>query len=215
MKLYLVDHEEIGIDESGRGPLIGRVYASAVVIGKEIEKEIEKEKEKNIEKNIYINDSKKMSSLQRERAEKWIKENVEAYSVCFSEASEIDQINILEATKMAMQRCIDEIQSLLHPSIKRLVIDGCRWEKKFDQEKYEVHSIVKGDATYLSIAMASILAKQEHDRYIVQLCKDHPFLNERYDLLNNMGYGTKRHIEGIKKYGLSEFHRRSFKLKNL
>jgi ribonuclease HII len=204
MKLYLVDHEEIGIDESGRGPLIGRVYAAAVVIGKE--------KEKEIEKNVYINDSKKMSSLQRERAEKWIKENVEAYSVCFSEASEIDQINILEATKMAMQRCIDEIHN---PSIKRLVIDGCRWEKKFDQEKYEVYSIVKGDATYFSIAMASILAKQEHDRYIVQLCKDHPFLNERYDLLKNMGYGTKRHIEGIKKYGLSEFHRRSFKLKKL
>lgn len=207
MLLHFQDEQEMGIDEAGRGPLIGRVYAASVFIGNH-------QVDINNIQNIYINDSKKMSPLQRERAEKWIKENVEAYSVCFSEASEIDEINILEATKMAMQRCVDEIQNI-HPHVKRLVIDGCRWEKKFDSEKYEVHSVVKGDATYLSIAMASILAKQEHDRYIVQLCRDHPFLNERYDLLNNMGYGTKRHIEGIKKYGLSEFHRRSFKLKNL
>ena len=77
-----------------------------------------------------------------------------------------------------------------------------------------IKSIVKGDSHYYSIAAASILAKEFHDDYIKELCNLYPELNERYDLLNNMGYGTRKHIEGIKKYGLSEFHRKSFKLKN-
>lgn len=222
---YFQDQYEIGIDEAGRGPLIGRVYAAAVILG-----EMDDKKREEI-KHLKINDSKKMTPRHRERAEKWIVENVRGYAVSFSEASEIDKINILEATKKAMQRAVDEISSLssLRDSdINRLIIDGCRWEDKIwekkskeskgdkdGKERYEVHSVVKGDATYLSIAMASILAKQYHDRYITELCREHPYLHERYDLLNNMGYGTKRHIEGIKKYGLSDFHRRSFKLKNL
>lgn len=192
----------IGIDESGRGPLIGRVYAAAVVLC-----------DNNLqEKDLpLITDSKKMSPLQRKKAEEWIKENVSAYAIAYAEPSEIDEINILEATRMAMQRALDVIYEKKNNDRPCVLIDGCRWEKKFDQEKYEVHSIVKGDATYLSIAMASILAKEEHDRYITEICQQHPALHQKYDLLNNMGYGTKKHLEGIKKYGISEFHRKTFK----
>lgn len=206
LKTYFIDEnenvkekvKEMGIDEAGRGPLIGRVYAAAVVIG-------------DLEKDMpLITDSKKMTRLQRQKAEKWIKENVEAYAVSFAEPGEIDEINILEATRLAMQRCIDRINDE-KDNIRCLVIDGWRWEKKFDNTKYDVHSVVKGDSTYLSIAMASILAKEEHDRYIIELCNTYPMLNDRYDLLNNMGYGTKKHLDGIKMYGISEFHRKSFK----
>jgi ribonuclease HII len=93
-----------------------------------------------------------------------------------------------------------------------LIIDGVGWEKKFPS--YNTKSIVKGDANYYSIAAASIIAKEYHDDHIKKLCHKHPELIEKYDLLNNMGYGTAKHIEGIKKYGLSEFHRKTFKLKN-
>lgn len=204
MKTYFLDSNEMGLDESGRGPLLGRVYAAAVVIG-EMDK-IE------IEKMPLITDSKKMSTHQREKAEKWIVDHVKAYAVTYAEPSEIDEINILEATFKCMQRAVEEIEEKDNiENIRRLVIDGCRWEKKFDREKYDVHSVVKGDAIYLSIAMASILAKEAHDRYIIELCKQHPDLDEKYDLLHNMGYGTKKHLEGLARYGPSEFHRTSFK----
>lgn len=202
MQTYFIDHNEMGLDESGRGPLLGRVYAAAVVIGDEKD-----EKNENIP---FITDSKKMSAHQREKAEKWIIEHVKAYAVAYAEPSEIDEINILEATRNCMQQAADEIYEK-HPHIRRLVIDGWRWEKKFDREKYDIHSVVKGDATYLSIAMASILAKEAHDRYITDLCDQYPELHEKYDLRNNMGYGTKKHLEGLKRYGPSDFHRKSFK----
>ena len=93
-----------------------------------------------------------------------------------------------------------------------LIIDGVGWEKKF--QSYNIKSIIKGDANYYSIAAASIIAKEYHDDHIKTLCINYPELVYKYDLLNNMGYGTPKHIEGIKKYGLSEFHRKSFKLKS-
>ena len=203
---------EIGIDESGRGPLIGRVYAAAVVLFNN-----DDEKKEDIP---FITDSKKMSSIQRAKAEKWIKENVKAYATAYAEPVEIDEINILEATRLAMQRAIDIIENLIgftraagseSNNKKRLIIDGWRWEKKFDSKKYEIQSVVKGDATYLPIAMASILAKEEHDRHIHHMCETYPELDKRYDLCHNMGYGTKKHLEGIQQYGVSEFHRKSFK----
>jgi ribonuclease HII len=186
---------EVGLDEAGRGPLIGRVYAGVVYWGDTIE-------------NKDVNDSKKLSQKKRSTVLKWIQENVEEWAVGFAEPDEIDEINILEATKLAMNRAIEQLDC--KPT--SLIIDGTGWEKKFPL--YNVNSIVKGDSKYYSIAAASILAKEFHDDYIKELCILHPELNERYDLLNNMGYGTKKHIEGIKKYGLSKFHRKTFKLKN-
>jgi ribonuclease HII len=185
---------EAGLDEAGRGPLIGRVYAAAVNWG-----------DTPINENVM--DSKKLSAKKRGIVLEWIKENVDEWAVGFAEPQEIDSINILEATKLAMDRALNQFQ--FKPD--NLIIDGIGWEKKFP--KYKVTSIIKGDANYYSIAAASIIAKEYHDDYIKTLCNKHPELNERYDLLNNMGYGTKKHIEGIQKYGLSDFHRKTFKIK--
>lgn len=185
---------EVGLDEAGRGPLIGRVYAAVVNFN-------------NTEVNVDVKDSKKLSAKKRGIVLKWIQENVDEWAVGWAEPKEIDEINILEATKLAMTRAINNLE--YKPT--HLVIDGVGWEKKFLD--YTVQSVVKGDSLYYSIAAASIIAKEYHDAYIKELCENNPELNERYDLLNNMGYGTKKHIEGIKKFGLSDFHRKTFKLK--
>jgi ribonuclease HII len=185
---------EVGLDEAGRGPLIGRVYAAVVNWG-------------DTPENINVNDSKKLSAKKRADVLKWIQVNVDEWAVGYAEPEEIDEINILEATKLAMTRALDELT--FKPNY--VIIDGVGWEKKFPQ--YNLTSIVKGDSKFYSIAAASILAKEYHDDYIKKICFENKELNERYDLLNNMGYGTKKHIEGIQKYGLSKFHRKSFKLK--
>lgn len=191
------DDYEIGIDEAGRGPLIGRVYTGAVIWGP------------NTSDCELITDSKKLSSKKRKLALEWIKNNVLAWGVGWAEPQEIDNINILEATKLAMDRAIIDLKNKYNTNTNILIIDGCYWEKKFLD--YKVKSIVKGDATYLSIAAASIIAKEYHDEYIINLCKEQPELNEKYNLEKNMGYGTKKHLEGLQKYGNSEFHRKSFK----
>ena len=185
---------EVGLDEAGRGPLIGRVYAAVVNWG-------------DTPENINVNDSKKLSAKKRADVLKWIQTNVDEWAVGYAEPEEIDEINILEATKLAMSRALDELT--FKPNY--VIIDGVGWEKKFP--KYNLTSIVKGDSKFYSIAAASILAKEYHDDYIKKICFENKELNEKYDLLNNMGYGTKKHIEGIQKYGLSKFHRKSFKLK--
>lgn len=186
---------EAGLDEAGRGPLIGRVYAAVVNWG-------------NTPINDNVMDSKKLSRKKRKEVLKWIQQNVDEWAVGSAESDEIDSINILEATKLAMSRALEQLE--FKPDY--LIIDGVGWEKKF--QSYNIKSIIKGDANYYSIAAASIIAKEYHDDHIKTLCINHPELVEKYDLLNNMGYGTRKHIEGIKKYGLSEFHRKSFKLKN-
>ena len=186
---------EVGLDEAGRGPLIGRVYAAVVNWG-----------DTPINENVM--DSKKLSRKKRKEVLEWIQQNVDEWAVGSAESDEIDSINILEATKLAMSRALEQLE--FKPDY--LIIDGVGWEKKF--QSYNIKSIIKGDANYYSIAAASIIAKEYHDDHIKTLCINHPELVEKYDLLNNMGYGTRKHIEGIKKYGLSEFHRKSFKLKN-
>jgi ribonuclease HII len=200
MKKFYFDNNdkkiiEVGLDEAGRGPLIGRVYAAVVNWG-------------NTEINENVMDSKKLSSKKRAEVLKWIQNNVDEWAVGWSEPNEIDEINILEATKMAMSRALD----ILDIKPTHLIIDGIGWEKKFPN--YKVQSVVKGDAKFYSIAAASIIAKEYHDEYIKHLCQEKPELNEKYDLLNNMGYGTKKHLEGIKKHGLSDYHRKTFKIKN-
>ena len=204
-KKYNYDYE-IGVDEAGRGPLIGRVYAGAVIWGPDTKNEADE---------IKVIDSKKLSAKKRGIALKWIKENVYAWGVGYAEPSEIDSINILEATRVAMERAINDLKSKvtdkmrLADTLNHLIIDGCYWEKKFPD--YKVKSIVQGDAKFLPIAAASIIAKEYHDMHIIELCKTNPELNERYSLESNMGYGTKKHMEGLAKYGPSVYHRKSFK----
>jgi ribonuclease HII len=125
-----------------------------------------------------------------------------------------DKINILNATKLAMDRAIINLKESVcnesyFNSLNDLIIDGIGWENKF--KDYNVKSVVKGDAKYLSIAAASIIAKEYHDEYIKQLCIDNPELDEKYSLTSNMGYGTKKHIDGLNKYGNSQYHRKTFK----
>ena len=189
---------EVGIDEAGRGPLLGPVYAAAVIW--DIDDDIE-----------FIKDSKKLSKKKRKEAYDWILKNVKYWGIGFATEEEIDKINILNATKLAMDRSINDTKQKLKNNLKinSLIIDGTNWEKfNFD---YKTESIVKGDSKYYSIAAASILAKESHDRYIKDLIKENPDLIEKYDLENNMGYGTKKHLQGLVNYGPSKFHRISFK----
>jgi len=186
---------ECGIDEAGRGPLIGYVYASAVILDKNI----------IIPDNLII-DSKKLSKKKRKIAFNWIKENIKNYGVGYATNEEIDAINILEATKLAMQRAIDNLP--IKPT--HIIIDGMGWEKKF--MNLNITSVIKGDSKYHSIAASSILAKEYHDEHIINLCKENKELNI-YDLENNMGYGTKKHITAIKSNGYTSFHRQSFIIK--
>ncbi len=200
MELYKTNTMEIGIDEAGRGPLIGRVYAGAVIW--------------NGEECIYINDSKKLTEKKREKALEWIMENIEYWGVGYADEKEIDNINILNATKLAMDRAIEDLKTRYTGKIPNIIIDGTGWEKKFTN--YKVESIVKGDSKYYSIAAASIIAKQHHDMHIRELIELDPTLDTKYGLSSNMGYPTKAHMDGVKKYGASEYHRKTFKgVKNI
>jgi len=191
----------IGVDEAGRGPLIGRVYAGAVIIDIDIEDNIN-----SIIINSIITDSKKMSKKKRGIAYEYIVNNLK-YGVGYADEMEIDDINILQATRKAMERAIEDIVKKYNVKEYKLQIDGCYWEKYFDN----CVSIVKGDLKVKEISAASIVAKESHDKYIMELCNENPELNKQYDLLKNMGYGTANHLHGIKTYGTSKFHRKSFK----
>jgi ribonuclease HII len=197
MKKYFYNNDdfiECGIDEAGRGPLLGNVYAAAVVLDQNL----------IIPENLII-DSKKLSKKKRKIAFDWIKENIKNYGIGFATNEEIDNINILEATKLAMDRAINNLP--IKPT--HFIIDGAGWEKKFND--LNVLSVVKGDNLYYSIAAASILAKEYHDEHIRNICIENEVLN-KYDLLNNMGYGTKKHIDAIKLHGYTNYHRKSFTL---
>jgi ribonuclease HII len=203
MENYKETKDEIGIDEAGRGPFFGPVYAAAVVWGKAPDNEL-------------IKDSKKLSKKKRKEAVEWIKENIKLYGIGFCTSDEIDKLNIIDATKLAMERAINQLLEKDNKySGNLLVIDGIGWEnKKFNINinKYEINQVIKGDAKYRNIAAASILAKEAHDEHIIKLCLENDDLNLKYDLVNNKGYGTKKHIEGIKNHGLSKFHRHSFNI---
>ena len=198
--IFKYNKNEIGIDEAGRGPFFGPVCAGAVIWGDSPDCGI-------------IKDSKKLSKKKRKEAYLWIINNIKNYGVGSCSSEEIDKYGILEATKIAMDRAIGNIpdKSLIEETT--LLIDGIGWEKKeFKGGLFKIESVVKGDGKYKNIAAASILAKEEHDKMVDEICDNNKELSERYDLYNNKGYGTKKHIEGIKKYGLTSFHRQSFNI---
>ena len=182
---------EVGIDEAGRGPLIGRVYAAAVIWPNNID-------------NPDINDSKKISAKKRKVLKEWIEQNVIDYGIGYAEPEEIDQINILQATYLAMHRALDNLKS----EFNSIIVDGNRF-KQYKDIQYQ--TVIKGDATYYSISAASILAKEYHDEYIKNICQENPDLDTKYKLLSNMGYGTKDHLKGIQQHGITVYHRKSFK----
>jgi ribonuclease HII len=201
-KFYQENDIELGIDEAGRGCLLGPLCVGAVIMG-----------DTGSEDPPYqIKDSKKCSPKIRKILREYIENNAIAYNVQFIWEKEIDEVNVLQATMNGMHKCIDEITKEI--TIDRILVDGTYFNPYLDSdfEPIEHICIPQGDNIYTNIAAASILAKEYHDEYIVNLVKENPQLEE-YDLLNNKGYGTQKHIDCIKKIGISEWHRKSF-LKN-
>ena len=188
---------QVGIDESGRGTLLGPVFAAAVIL------------DPNIAVHPEINDSKKLSRKKRAKLRSWIEENAMAWSISYRDAAIIDKINILNATQEAMEESLFNVYSKLHLTPPSLcLVDGDRYYGKCPQN-VEIMTIEHGDAKYANIAAASILAKEYHDEFIRKLIVDHPELLD-YDLESNQGYCTPRHIMAIQKHGYTEFHRSTF-----
>ncbi len=173
-----------GIDEVGRGPLVGPVVTAAVILPKDFYDE-------------RINDSKKLTEKKRELLYDVIMENAISVGIGISSEDVIDEINILNATKRAMLEAVNNL------SVKpeHLLIDAVKLNTDIPQT-----SIIKGDAKSESIAAASIIAKVTRDRMMIELDKIHP----EYDFKHNKGYGTKKHIEAIRKYGIIKEHRKTF-----
>ena len=203
----------IGIDEAGRGPLFGRVYTSAVILP-----------EDNFDMTL-LKDSKKFTSKKKiKEVYDYIKENALYYSINYSDENEIDTLNILGATIKSMKESAKQVitQYIEKNNIDnvKLFVDGSNFNPLFyNNDTYSMYipyeCVIKGDSIHKCISAASILAKVERDNYIENLCNEYPELDEKYNLKKNKGYGTKKHIEGIKEYGYSEFHRKSFKLKSI
>ncbi|MEM8906671.1 MAG: ribonuclease HII [Bacteroidota bacterium] len=179
---------EAGCDEAGRGCLAGPVFAAAVILPKDFQ-------------HASLNDSKQLTHDQRMNLRSLIEEVALAWAVGKVMAPEIDQINILNASFLAMHRAIDQLQ--VRPTA--LLIDGNRF-KSYPQIPH--HCIVKGDGKYLSIAAASILAKTYRDEHMMQLTAQYP----QYHWQSNKGYPTKAHRAAIRQHGTTEYHRQSFRL---
>ena len=184
---------EVGLDEVARGCMFGRVYSAAVIWPEDYVED----------PNYIIKDSKKLSKKKREELYHYIIDTAIDWNVNYIENDEIDKLNILQATMKSMHTNLDKLLI----DVDHILVDGTNFNP-YNNTSYTC--VPKGDDKYYSIAAASILAKVEHDWYIEDLCKKKPELHEKYDLLNNMGYGTKTHMDNIKKYGISEYHRKSF-----
>lgn len=181
---------EAGIDEAGRGSLAGPVTSAAVILGKDL-------------KNKDLNDSKKLSPKKRLELKKYIEKNALAYSVAFVNSSHIDKKNILNSTFKAMHMSLEGLD--IEPDF--ILVDGNLF-KPYRDLKHKC--IIKGDQKYQNIAAASILAKTYRDEYMSNLHIKFP----EYDWIKNKGYGTKYHIDMIKKYGRTKYHRKSFQIKS-
>ena len=202
MKSYFENNKiELGIDEAGRGCLLGPVCIGSVILG-------------NLEDNpcpYEIRDSKKCSPKIRGILREYIETNSIAYSVQLIHEKTIDEINILQATMKGMHKCIEDISEQI--KIDTILVDGNYFAPYMDDDFEPINHmcIPKGDNIYSNIAAASILAKEYHDEYIHNLVRDNPEL-EKYKLLNNKGYGTKDHLNAIQEFGLTKWHRKSFKI---
>ena len=175
-----------GVDEVGRGPLIGSVVASCVVLPKDFVLE-------------GLTDSKKLSEKKRDEFYKIIKGQALAIGIGIVDNKVIDEINIYEATKIAMKEAIKQVESQIN--LEHVLIDAMKLDLDIPST-----SIIKGDAKSISIAAASVIAKVTRDKMMYDLDKIYPM----YDLKNNKGYGTKKHMEAIKTYGITKYHRVTF-----
>lgn len=179
---------EAGCDEAGRGCLAGSVYAAAVILPPDYH-------------NDELNDSKQLSEKRRYALREVVMRDAVAWAVGVVTPEEIDKINILNASILAMHRALDQLK--VRP--EAIIVDGNRF-KPYQNLPYS--TIVKGDGKYLSIAAASILAKTFRDDYMNTLAEEYP----QYDWLSNKGYPTRKHREAIRQYGITPYHRKSYNL---
>ena len=185
---YFEGKIEAGCDEAGRGCLAGSVYAAAVIFPADYQ-------------NEELNDSKQLTDKKRHQLREIIERDAVAWAVGVVTPEEIDKINILNASFLAMHRALDQLK--VRP--EAIIVDGNRF-KKYGEVPHVC--IVKGDAKYLSIAAASILAKTYRDDYMDGLAEEYP----QYDWKSNKGYPTKKHREAIRQYGVTPYHRMSYNL---
>ena len=179
---------EAGCDEAGRGCLAGSVYAAAVILPEGYQNEL-------------LNDSKQLTERRRYQLREIIERDAVAWAVGIVTPEEIDKINILNASILAMHRALDQLK--VRP--EAVIVDGNRFKP---YQKLPYTTIVKGDGKYLSIAAASILAKTYRDDYMNRLAEEYP----QYDWCSNKGYPTKKHRDAIRQYGITPYHRRSYNL---
>lgn len=201
-KCCIEDVIEAGCDEAGRGPLAGSVFAAAVVWSKEVV-----ENPAHEEWLELLDDSKKLTDKQRTYLRPLIEKYATAWAVVEVSAEEIDQINILKASITGMQRALDKLT--IRP--QHILVDGNKWRPYIPEGQVmeiPARTVVKGDGKYLSIAAASVLAKTCRDEYMLRLHEQYP----QYHWDTNMGYPTKAHYEAIRQYGITPYHRKTFKL---
>lgn len=180
---------EAGCDEAGRGCLAGPVFAAAVILPRNF-------------KNPTLNDSKKLNRKQRDELRALIEQQALAFAVASVDSATIDEINILNASFLAMHRALDNLSK----KFELILVDGNRF-KPYNNIPH--HTIIQGDGKYMNIAAASILAKTYRDEYMEQ----QHLLYPQYDWLSNKGYGVQKHREAMRQYGQSPLHRKSFVLK--
>ena len=185
---------EAGCDEAGRGPLAGPVYAAAVILPADFH-------------HPLLNDSKQMTTRQREQLRPIIEQEAIAWDVEAVSPAEIDELNILWASVTGMQRAVLR----LDPAPDFLLIDGNKFRPFGRYGRKDYKTVVHGDATFASIAAASVLAKTYRDAFMCEIAKDYP----AYGWDRNMGYPTPDHIEAIRRYGYTPWHRTSFHVKEL
>lgn len=191
---YIANVLEAGCDEAGRGPLAGSVFAAAVILPPEEQLSCGWEQ---------LNDSKQMTEHERYVLRPLIEKESVAWAVGEVTAEEIDRINILQAALLAMHRALDQLT--ITP--QHIIVDGNKW-KPYGFPAIPADTVVKGDGKYLSIAAASVLAKTYRDDYMNRLHEQYP----QYHWDTNKGYPTPAHYEAIRQYGITPYHRRSFRL---
>lgn len=208
----------IGVDEAGRGPLFGRVYAAAVVLP---DPRYDIEKVNDIAYNMALfKDSKKFTSTKKlGEAYQHVVSHSLAHHVAYCDENEIDTLNIRKATHKAMHHAVEKVIEKLGCALDDVIlwVDGndftpyTKYNKERETIEQAKHVCIKsGDNTYTHIAAASICAKVERDAYIEALCDEHAHLDDFYGIRSNKGYGAKVHLEGIKTYGITQWHRKTF-----
>ena len=199
---YIQGVIEAGCDEAGRGPLAGSVFAAAVILDPCL-----LENDEHSQWLAILNDSKQLTDKQRQYLRPLIEQHATAWAVVEVTAEEIDKINILNASIMGMQRALDQLP--ITP--QHIIVDGNKWKPYIPEGQVmeiPAQTVVKGDGKYLSIAAASVLAKTYRDEYMLRLHEQFP----QYHWDTNMGYPTKAHYEAIRQYGITPYHRQTFKL---